>query len=143
VTFDDFNKCMLALVAWREERSNGINGMLGVMFVIRNRVKKGWFGGDYLSNIAGHNQFSSMSVSGDSQTVHYPVIHDPTFTQLLQLTDEVYDDTRTDTITNGALYYADMASTGYNHGGWFDRNIAQNAIDHPRVAVIGTTTYFG
>jgi hypothetical protein len=138
----DFVKSLLALLAWREERSNHVNGMLGVCFVVRNRVKAGWNGGDYLKNITAHNQFSSISVIGDGGTVAYPVSNDPEFMQILQLVDLVYDDTRPDTITNGALYYADMNSPGYNHGGWFDRNIVQNPTAHPRCAQIGSTTYF-
>jgi hypothetical protein len=144
MTFDDFSKSLLCLLAWREERSNGVNGMLGVMFVVRNRVKKGWFGGDYLQNIASHNQFSSMTVVGDSQTVKYPVINDPQFTQALQLVDEVCDENnpRVDNITNGALYYADLNSSGMTQGGWFQTHIVGDPTNHPRSAQIGSTTYF-
>jgi hypothetical protein len=144
MTFDDFNKSILSLLAWREERSNGVNGMLGVMFVVRNRVKAGWFGGDYLQNIAGHNQFSSMSVSGDSQTIKYPPINDPQFTQALQLVDDVYDENnpRVDTLTNGALYYADLNNPTFTKGGWFETHILNDSTNHPRSAQIGSTTYF-
>jgi hypothetical protein len=142
MTVEDFEKAQAVLLAWREERSNGSNGMLGVLFVVRNRAKAGWSGGDWLAVIDAHNQFSSISVLGDSQTVMYPDVRDPGFLQILQAVDSVYDDTRKDLLTNGALYYADMASPGYTKGGWFDRTIAQDPVHHPRVAQIGTTTYF-
>jgi Cell Wall Hydrolase len=144
MTFDDFSKCLLSLLSWREERSNGVNGMLGVMFVVRNRVKAKWFGGDYLQNIASHNQFSSMTVVGDSQTVKYPPVNDPQFTQALQLVDEVCDpnNPRVDTLTNGALYYADLNNPTFTKGGWFEVNILNQPGVHPRSAQIGTTTYF-
>lgn len=139
MTIPDYEKCLAALLAWREERSNGVNGMLGVLYVVRNRYKA--WGGSWSQVIDKHNQFSSISVLGDNETIAYPDPRDPSFLQILQLTDTVYDGTRPDNLTNGALYYADMSSKGYRVGGWFDVNIARNA-DHPRVATIGTTTYF-
>src|ERR1051326_685181 len=113
MTNENFVKSILALLAYREERSNGINGQLGVMFVVRNRVKAGWQGGDWLKVITGHNQFSSISIVGDSQTVVYPQLGDPNFTKLLQYVDGVFDNTMTDSLTQGALYYADLNSGGF------------------------------
>ena len=140
----DFEKALGCLLAVREERSNGVNGMLGVLFILRNRslsdgqgFPRGW-----LANIEGHNQFSSMTVIGDSQTVYYPDPREPNFQRVLQLVDGVYDNSMADALTQGALYYADLGSKAYNHGGWFDRNIVGRPDVHPRVAQIGTTTYF-
>lgn len=142
VTTAELEKGLACLLAWREERSNGVNGMMGVIFVLRNRAKAGWNSGSWIKNIDAKNQFSSISVIGDSQTVVYPDPRDPSFQQLMQIVDTIYDGTREDNLTNGALYYADMGSPAYNKGGWFDRNIAQNPTEHPRCAQIGTTTYF-
>jgi len=142
MTIADFEKGLAALLAWREERSNGTNGMLGVLFVVRNRQKAGWSAGSWSKIIEGHNQFSSMSVSGDSQTVAYPDVRDPSFLTILQLVDSIYDETRVDNLTNGALYYADLGSAGFQKGGWFDREIVQKPDLHPRCAQIGTTTFF-
>lgn len=141
MTIADYEKALASLLAWREERSNGTNGMLGVLYVVRNRAKAGWNSGNWSKNIEAHNQFSSMTIAGDSQTVLYPDPRDPQFLQVLQLVDSVYDDSRPDNLTNGALYYADMGSPSYNKGGWFDRNVVQSPA-HPRCAQIGTTTYF-
>ncbi len=143
-TWDDFIKSELALLAWREERSNQVNGMLGVCFIVRNRVKKGWFGSSWLGNINGHGQFSSMTILGDSQTIKYPVMNDPQFTQILQLVDEVYDqdNPRVDNLTNGSLYYADLNNPTFTKGGWFDREILQKSDIHSLAATIGTTSYF-
>ena len=116
--------------------------MLGVLFVVRNRAKAGWNQGSWSKIIESHNQFSSISILGDSQTVAYPDPHDVQFLAILQLVDSVYDDSRADNLTNGALYYADTNSPAYNKGGWFDRNIAQQPVAHPQTAQIGTTTYF-
>ncbi len=142
MTVADFEKAEAVLLAWREERSNGVNGMLGVIFVVRNRSKAGWNDGDWIKIIDARNQFSSMSVLGNSQTVDYPDVRDPSFLQVLQTVDSIYDDDRADLLTNGALYYADLASPAYEKGGWFDRVIMGDPVNHPRVAQIGTTTYF-
>lgn len=139
---EDFTKSIACLLAWREERGNQTNGMLGVLFVLRNRIKAGWFGGDWIRNMAVHGQFSSMTVKGDSQTVEYPDPRDPTFQQLLNYIDHIYDDTMPDTLTNGALYYADLSSPSYDKEGWFARVIVGQPGKHPRCATIGTTTYF-
>lgn len=145
MTGDDFLKSLACLVAWREERSNQLNGMLAVLFVIRNRVQAGpakGFGNNWGTVIEQHGQFSSMSILGDGQTVAYPDVRDATFNQLLQLVDDVYSGERVDNLTDGAYYYADLTSKAYDQHGWFARNIVGKPDEHPRCAQIGTTTYF-
>lgn len=142
----DFEKCLAALLAWREENTNGPNGMLGVLFVVRARAKSTlpeWKScqGSWTKVIEAHNQFSSMTVKGDPGTVHYPDPRDPKFLNILQLVDTVYDDTRIDNLTGGALYYADIGQ-GITPGGWFERNIIGQPDIHSRTATIGSTTYF-
>ena len=141
----DFLNSLAALLAWREENINGVNGMLGVLFVLRNRLKAGWSGGDIQAIMEGHNQFSSMSILGDGQTVHYPDVRNPDFQKILQYVDAVFDlnNPMPDTLTNGALYYSDLNSSGFQKGGWFDRVILSNPTRFPRTATIGSTTYFG
>jgi hypothetical protein len=89
---EDFEKSMLALTAWREERHNGAPGILAVMLVVRNRLKAGW-GNSYTQVISGFSPQRDM-----------PDPRDPMFLQALQLADSIYDDTRKDTVVNGALY---------------------------------------
>jgi hypothetical protein len=139
-----FLNAIAALLAWREEAINGINGQLGVLFVLRNRLKAGWSHGDFGQIMEGHNQFSSMSVVGDGQTVHYPDVREPSFNKILQYVDSVFDPDNplADTLTNGAVYYADLNSPGFQKGGWFDRVILSNPTRFPVVAKIGSTTYF-
>lgn len=101
MTIEDFEKCQLALTAWREERQNGAPGMLAVMLVARNRLKAGW-GNSYTAVLGG---FPNRAMLPDPR--------DPMFLQALQLADSVYDDTRKDTVVNGALYmfYEDKPSS--------------------------------
>jgi Cell Wall Hydrolase len=131
---------LAALVAWREERGNGLNGCLGVLFVIKNRAKAGWEFGDIFKIITQKNQFDSMVLKGDPNTVEYPSPDDPVFSKLVQYVDGVFDGSTQDTLTQGALYYCDPGP-GVTPGGWFQRNIIDNPA-HPRVAQIGTTLYF-
>lgn len=138
---EDYIKAQACTLAWREERSNGTNGMLGVLFVVRRRAQE-WHAGDWLRVITDHGQFSSMTIAGDSQTILFPDTRDPEFQKIMQYVDAVYDGSMQDTLTNGALYYADLGSSGYQHGGWFDRNIIAKPAEHPASAKVGTTTFF-
>jgi hypothetical protein len=142
---EDFEKAIVALECWREMRSDGVNGMLSVAFVLRNRAKAGWFHGSIYDNAIAKNQFSSMTVKGDPNTVRFPddPVHpdtrEPQFQAFLQLIDGVFDDSKLDYITSGALYYAVVSdSTSV----WFVTNILSDPINHPRVAQMGQTTFF-
>jgi hypothetical protein len=142
---EDYEKSEGCLLGWREEASNGLNGMLAVLFLLRNRQndRKDFSNlNSWSALIQEHNQFSSMTVLGDGQTIHWPDPRDPVFVRLLQAVDSIYDNTAVDTLTHGALYYADLNSPKYNKGGWFDRNVVGKPEAHPRVTTIGTTTYF-
>jgi len=139
---NDYVKSLAVLLAWREEAVNGVNGCLGVLFVIRNRATAGWEQGDWFAIMTAKNQFSSMTVLGDGQTTKYPEMHDPVFNKLLQYVDGVYDGTTQDTLTQGAVYYADISSPYFNQTGWFAKTILANPTRFPSVAKIGTTTYF-
>lgn len=141
MTDKDFIKSLAALTAWREENENGLNGMLGVLFVIRRRAEK-WYSGDWAKAIEAHGQFSSMSILGDGQTVKYPDVREPVFAKLLSWMDSMYDGTAEDKLTQGAFYYSDLSSPAYVKDGWFDRVIVAYPETHPRVAVVGSTTYF-
>jgi Cell Wall Hydrolase len=142
MTSENYIKSLACLLAWREEASNGVNGMLAVLFVVANRAKADWEMGDWNKIITAHNQFSSMSVSGDGQLVHYPDPHDTNFNKVLQFVDGIYDGSLQDNLTSGSVYYADLTSPGYQKGGWFDRVILGNPNRFPSVAKVGTTTYF-
>lgn len=138
---EDFAKALACLVSWREERANKLNGMMGVLFLLRNRVKAGWFHGDWVLNITAKNQFSSMSRIGDSQTVEYPDPRDPEWQALLQNVEPIFSGEAVDNLTAGALYYCDPGP-GITPGGWFAREIIGKPDEHPQVAKIGTTLYF-
>jgi len=142
MTYSDFSKAIIALTCLREMRGQGMNAMLAVAFVLRNRAAAGWHRGDAYLNAVAADQFSSMTIKGDPNTVWYPEEpNDPEFVQLLQMMDEVFDEAnpRVDTVTNGAKYYwVPQNSTS----SWFKDNIAGNPTEHPQCAVIGQTVFF-
>jgi len=138
---ESYIKSLACILAEREERSNGINGMLAVLFLVRRRADQ-WYAGDWVKTITAHNQFSSMVIKGDPETVWYPDSREPNFQKILQYVDGIYDGSTLDNLTNGALYYSDLNSPAFQKGGWFDVNIVQKPDEHPRTAQVGTTTYF-
>ena len=96
MTGADFERACAALYAWREARKEGFNGMLGVLFVLRNRAQAGWNDGNWLK---------IMEDMETSEPWSFPDTREPTFQRLLQWVDGVYDGTTEDKITNGALYH--------------------------------------
>jgi hypothetical protein len=137
----DYIKSLACLTAIREEESNGLNGMLGVLFILRRRADS-WYGKDWEKAIETHGQFSSMTMVGDARTVYYGSVRNPVFAKVLTWVDSIYDGTAEDKLTANALYYSDLSSPKFEKGGWFDRVILGHPDVHPRAAVIGTTTYF-
>lgn len=126
----DYSKFLLALVMWREASGEGEQGMLGVGHVIANRCfhwSKSWH-----DVIVGQNQFSSMTIKGDGQTVKWPALGDPVFA----LADAIYGGLSKDN-TNGALYYANEAVVGE---GWYRTNVIESP-QHPVLVVIGRHTF--
>lgn len=138
LTAQDFEKGIVCLCCWREDREDLSPGMCAIGQVINNRAKKGWFHGNQYSNVIAKNQFSSISVPGDPQLEKYPAENDVEFGKVLSQIDDLFEGELLDR-TDGALYYADIR---YVTSGWFDREIIQNPSEHPRTAVIGRTTFF-
>ncbi len=132
VTKQEYEIFLLQRVGYLEARGEGCDGIRAVMHVVDNRVTAGW--GNYTHVITAHNQFSSMSVLGDSQTIVWPIWEDPIFSMCGDLADKVYGHTDPD-LTNGALYYYNPATATSQ---WFMDNIATR----PKVATIGHHVFF-
>ena len=136
MTSEDVEKVEAALFAWREEGSTSANAMLGVLFVLRNRVKAGWCHGSWLENIAD----AEAHHPGQRTINTYPDVRDPSFLQVLQLVDEVYDDRRVDNLTGGAFYWAKPLSV--DPKSWFAQEIMNDPGKHPRTGSIENTTFY-
>lgn len=137
-TKDDYNMLvaydmsLLITVAWREARGDGRDAMRAVGHVIANRVRANK--SNWIEEICKPNQFSSMTICGDSQTVIWPKEAD--VINLYALMHNVYDGTDIDN-TKGALYYANEPEVG---PGWYRTNIIENPM-HPINAIIGKQTF--
>lgn len=137
-TIADFTKSLLAVLIWREDSSDGLQGMTAVGLVIRNRVRAGWNGGDWCAVMEAHNQFSSMVILGDPNTIRWPDTRDPKFQAVLLKADNIYEGGEPDT-TDGALYYANLVTM---NSPWFLENILQKPEQHRRLGTVGAQTFF-
>jgi N-acetylmuramoyl-L-alanine amidase len=126
------NEQLLAIVAYREARGEGADGMRAVMHVILNR-SKAWNKTVY-QVIFAPNQFTSMSLSSDP---NYTLI--PADTELVwKLAADITDGDDVDP-TFGALYYYNPATAT---SGWFVRNIVNLPEKHPLTATIGHQYFY-
>jgi len=132
----DYNRVALAVLIWRESRGEGPDGMRATAHVVANRVRAHW--GDYSKVIATKNQFSSMTVLGDSQTVLWPVRPNSMFEAAMDIAWKVYDETDID-ITHNALYYANLDTITSQ---WFKEQILDKPDEHPITAKLGNHTFY-
>jgi hypothetical protein len=133
---DTFIKARLADFSIREAaHSGGIDNMVGVAHVLRNRVNAGWHGGDWMRVLE-----TAAALRG-TEPPELPSLNlrDTTIKMFLQRVDGIYDDSEEDS-TNGALYYADLHNITIPS---FIAQIARNPQSHPRVYSAGLTTFFG
>src|SRR6267142_6342257 len=126
----DFLKAELARFAYLDGFEEGLNGMLAVAFVIRNRTNAGWWGGDW-SQVLSHHRDYSAYVEPYPDTVPDPRIY--SFQCLLQEIDGIFSGQRTDDVTvpanpsftasvyRPALYYARLDKIS---NPWFLENIS-------------------
>lgn len=139
ITTQDFEKAVVAVCCWRENREDGYYGQIAIGHVINNRAKAGWFGGNQYMNVVAKDQFSSMTIPDDPQLDKYPLESDTEFQKVLANIDALFENELLDR-TGGALYYADLSFIQEN--GWFQREIIDKPNEHERLAVIGRTTFF-
>lgn len=127
---------VLALTVWREASNQGLDGMKAVACVVRNRAQK--WGGSIYSQCVATNQFSSLVIKGDPNTVRWPPTNNPSWMDAQAIAKGIIDGSQPD-ITKGALYYwnAKIATSG-----WFKDNIAGDPANHPLVSTIGDHQFY-
>jgi spore germination cell wall hydrolase CwlJ-like protein len=138
--FDNDDLDALALMAWREARGEGSQGMLAVMHVAVNRARD-WQGGQpgsIFAVIYAKNQFTSMSVPSDPQYNLGPQPGDLDAAFARRSAPAVASG-RDEDLTHGAHYYANL-ETG--HSAWFESAIIGNPKDHPETVKIRHHTFF-
>jgi len=144
----DFICGQLALAAWRDGFSEGLEGMRAVAFCVRNRVNAGWWNGDWVSVLAHHRDYSYRTELYDD-TLPDPRVF--SFQCLLQEINGIFSNQTKDDVTvpvqpsfvqnvyKPALYYAKLNEITND---WFLENISRNTAVHSRVATVGALTFF-
>lgn len=127
MTYESF---LLALVMWREARGESAAGMIAVGCCIRNRAHD--WGQTIVHAIVGANQFSSMTIKGDANTVLYPPENDAVF----DLARDIVEGIQTDT-TGGAHYYANEQAVTSE---WYVTHVINDPA-HPVTVQIGRHTF--
>lgn len=141
-----------ALCAWKEARGEGVEGICGVLWVLKNRVGFPGFAHTLHDVIYGKNQFTSMSVPSDPEFNLEPKPGDmweaakglaENIFGSLELVDNeagsLVSQRREQDPTAGAHYYANLHNI--DKGGWFERNIMKSP-DHPITTQILHHTFF-
>jgi hypothetical protein len=138
MTTDTFVKAQLAMFAYMEANHTGsLDSMLAVCFIIRNRVRAGWAGGDWNRVI----NFAPRHAAYDMRPEEGPSLESEIFRRLLLQVDEIYQGTMQDNMTEKGLYYCD-ALGGRPLRDWFAQNIVRQPANHPRVAQVGMLYLF-
>lgn len=112
-----------------------VNAMNAIAFVMRNRVQKGWQGGDWMKVLDAAGE--SRGTEPARMTIN---LRDAAVKTFLPVVDDIYDGTAEDDLTDGALFYAEL------HRGVspdFIRNIVRRPDDHPRMATVDLMAFFG
>jgi spore germination cell wall hydrolase CwlJ-like protein len=135
--WDTYNIGLLALTAWRESRGEPLEGIRAVMHVVRNRVES--WKTPWSKVLCGKNQFSSLTVPGDSQLVRWPIAGlDTKFEAILALAESIYKGTDEDNTLGATYYYNPTTATS----GWFKKNV----VDSPKfrkTTTIGNHEFYG
>lgn len=102
MNWNEFQKWLAALCAWREARGEGRDGIRAVLHVIANRSaaqQKTW-----AEIVYAHLQFSSMTYGQDPQLCVIPKPPDPVFVDCYELADAIFQGQDFD-LTQGATHY--------------------------------------
>lgn len=103
---------MMAITAWREARSETEEGIIAVMFTMKERVqnKVKWEGGNYVEVVTKSYQYSSISDPHDKQLILFPQEGDSRFHKMLELADKVIAGAIPNPVPGADSYFADWIS---------------------------------
>lgn len=146
-----FITSILALKCWQEAHEEGLSGMMAVAFAIRNRIRAGWYNGNWIEVLA-HMQ--DVSAKLEPPTINLPDTRTFSFMQFMQIIDGIFAGATDDNVTikaDGdwkkvlsapapvALYWARLDQIT---NPWFLEKIARNPEQHARIAQVGQTFFF-
>lgn len=149
---DDFIKAHLALRAWQDGYSEGLNGMLAVAYAIRDRVRAGLYAGNWTQVLSHHREWS-CKLEPPADTLPDP--NNFAFRTFLQTIDGVFNGSAENNITvaqdpisrymslatppSPPLYYGRLDEVT---NPWFLEEICRKPDTHKRVASVGMLTFF-
>lgn len=151
MTPEYFIKGQVAEFAWREgSHLGGVDNMLALAFVIRNRVQAGWHGGSWLRVIEHAHESGAYEMcfceAGCARCVStkQPDITDTNFRVLLSHIDDIYSGLMPDRFAHSAkgepaLFYAELNHISRE---WFRENICRRPEEHERIAQVGLVSFF-
>jgi hypothetical protein len=102
VTGSTFLQSLAAHIAYMEAKEHGVNAQLAVLFCLRNRIAAGWEDGD-LGRIIQAELFKHFI--DQEYITEVPDVRDPDFIQILGYIESIFDNTATDKLTSGALFW--------------------------------------
>ncbi len=98
-------------LAWMEGKSHGINGILAILFCLRNRVAANQELGD-LGRIIQAENFRRMARINTYDVVEIPDIREPVFYQAIPYVEDIFNNTIKDGLTSGALHWGEKPIGG-------------------------------
>ena len=132
---ETYIKARLADHAIKEgSRHGGVNNMVAIAFLMKNRVDAGWYGGDWLAVL----DQAPLRAGTIYPPFHQVNLRDPNVRALLHRIDDIYDGSEIDEMTSEALYYCELRRVGE---GWFKDNILSDREAHPQVAQVGPVSF--
>jgi hypothetical protein len=141
MTYESYIKARLVDFAVEDAfNSGGVEAMLAVAQVLKNRVDAGWQGSDWRRIIRSAPHYRG-TVQPSTELDVDP--RDGNFRELISRIDDVYHGTADDAnVNNGSgksLYYAELHNINRP---WFKEHILDDLESHPRIASVGQLTFF-
>ena len=141
MTPETFIKAQIAAFAFQEAAALGsVEPMLAVACVLRNRIKAGWYGGDW---VEGLNCAGDVGALEPKAPAPLAITSQP-FRKLLVAVEDIYAGTYADELTSGGLYYMNSLydTQGSRLRGWFKDQILTQGQRHRRIAQVGMLWIF-
>lgn len=136
MTIETYTRAQLARFSAEQGASyGGVNNMLAIAFILRNRVFAGW--GTWLDVVEAADLKLANKTAGREDLAQ--VFKSGSGRILLNRIDEIYARAEVEDITGGALWWVDPSRP---IEAWFVKEVMQRPLEHPRKAHIGPVWFF-
>ena len=133
MTIETYTRAMMVRFAVEEgQRHGGVNNMLAILHVLRNRVLAGWGSWQEVVDHAPYKRGTSYPTSNMNMST-------TDVRTILNRVDDIYTRADAHDLTGGALWYMDA---NFPVEEWFTREILGHPDDHKRTAHIGPVWFF-